>query len=123
MNKILCRRLRGLREEKGWTQKEIGIKLNMSQTGYNQYEIGKNDVPTEILLKLSKIYDVNIDYILGKTNIKNYEKFINEIKIIEENNKCNYCNSKNLVHVNPLDYDFLCTKCGNINKIRTKNYN
>lgn len=34
-------RLRNLREDKELTQKQVGEILNMSQTGYNQYEIRK----------------------------------------------------------------------------------
>ena len=61
-------RLRKLREDKDLTQKEIGKLLNMSQTRHNQYEIGKNDTPTKILIELSKIYNTSIDYLLGLTN-------------------------------------------------------
>lgn len=63
-------RIRNLREDKDLTQKQIGELLNMSQTGYNQYEIGKNDIPTNILKKLAIFYDTSIDYILGLTNEK-----------------------------------------------------
>ena len=34
-------RLRNLREDRELTQKQVGEILNMSQTGYNQYEIRK----------------------------------------------------------------------------------
>ena len=34
-------RIRNLREDKDMTQKQIGDMLNMSQTGYNQYEMMK----------------------------------------------------------------------------------
>ena len=61
-------RLRNLREDKDLTQKQIGQLLNMSQTGYNQYEIGKNDIPTKILIKLANFYNTSIDYLLGLTN-------------------------------------------------------
>lgn len=63
-------RIRSLREDKDLTQKEIGKLLNMSQTGYNQYEIGKNDIPTSVLIKLSDFYNTSIDYLLGLTNEK-----------------------------------------------------
>ena len=63
-------RIRNLREDKDLTQKQIGQLLNMSQTGYNQYEIGKNDIPTKILIELAKFYNTSIDYILGLTNEK-----------------------------------------------------
>lgn len=61
-------RIRSLREDKDLTQKQIGQLLNMSQTGYNQYEIGKNDIPTSILIKLAQFYNTSTDYLLGLTN-------------------------------------------------------
>lgn len=63
-------RLRNLREDNNYTQKQIANIINMSRTGYNQYETGKNDIPTKILLKLSKLYNTSTDYILGITNEK-----------------------------------------------------
>ena len=60
----MYKRIRDLREDRDLTQKQIGQLLNMSQTGYNQYEIGKNDVPTKILIELAKFYNTSIDYIL-----------------------------------------------------------
>ena len=71
----MYQRIRDLREDKDLTQKQIGQLLNMSRTGYNQYEIGKNDVPTKILIELAKFYNTSIDYILGLTDeIKPYPR-------------------------------------------------
>ena len=42
-------RLRDLREDRDLLQKDIAKILNMSQTGYSQYETETNDIPTEIL--------------------------------------------------------------------------
>lgn len=53
-------RIRNLREDKDLTQKQIGELLNMSQTGYNQYEIGKNDIPTKVLIQLADFYDTSV---------------------------------------------------------------
>lgn len=61
-------RLRSLREDRDLTQKQVGEILNMSQTGYSQYEIGKNDVPTKVLITLSLYYNISVDYILNLTN-------------------------------------------------------
>ncbi len=61
-------RIRDLREDHDLTQTQIGKILNMSQTGYSQYEIGKNDIPTKILIELSKYYNTSIDYLLGVTD-------------------------------------------------------
>lgn len=64
----MYKRIRDLRKDRHLTQKQIGQILNMSQTGYNQYEIGKNDVPTKILIELAKFYNTSIDYILELTD-------------------------------------------------------
>lgn len=61
-------RIRNLREDKSLTQTQLGKILNMSQTGYSQYEIGKNDIPTKILIELAKFYNTSVDYILELTN-------------------------------------------------------
>lgn len=63
-------RLRDLREDKDMFQKDIAKELNMSQTGYSQYETETNDIPTEILKKLAVFYDTSIDYLLCMTNEK-----------------------------------------------------
>ncbi len=64
--KILCQRLKKLRKERKLTQKMAGAMLSMPQPTYSDYEHGKN-VPSILkLLDLISIYDVSLDYILGK---------------------------------------------------------
>ena len=70
-------RLRDLRDDYDLNQTEIAKIINMSQTGYSQYETGTNDIPTKILIKLALFYDTSIDYILGLTDEK---KLIKEKK-------------------------------------------
>lgn len=59
-------RLRDLREDRDFSQRQIADILNMSQTGYSKYETGENDIPTDILLKLADFYEVSVDYLLGR---------------------------------------------------------
>ena len=61
-------RLRELREDKDLYQKDIAKYLNMSQTGYSQYETETNDIPTDILKKLANYYNTSIDYLLYCTD-------------------------------------------------------
>ncbi len=71
----MYQRIRDLREDRDLTQTQIAKILNMSQTGYSQYEIGKNDIPTKILIELSEFYNTSVDYLLGLTNeIKPYKR-------------------------------------------------
>lgn len=66
----MYKRIKDLREDKDLSQKEIAKILNMSQTGYSKYEVGTNDIPTKILIKLAKFYNTSVDYLLGLTDNK-----------------------------------------------------
>lgn len=73
MNRIYLR-LRDLRNDKDMTQTEIAMVLGMSQTGYSKYETGENDIPTDVLIKLADFYETSTDYILGRTNRKEFKR-------------------------------------------------
>lgn len=64
----MYRRIKDLREDKDLKQKEIADFLNCSQVCYSHYELGKRDIPTEVLIKLAKFYNTTTDYILGLTD-------------------------------------------------------
>lgn len=64
----MYRRIRDLREDSDMTQKDVASRLHCSQQVYSNYELGQRDIPTDILIKLSKIYNVSVDYILGITD-------------------------------------------------------
>ena len=57
--------IKALRLEKGISQKQIAIYLNCSQRAYSHYELGDRDIPSNLLIALSKYYEVSVDYILG----------------------------------------------------------
>ncbi len=65
----MYKRIKDLREDKDWTQEQVAKKLNMSQRGYSHIETGNNDVSSETLIKLSKLYKVSTDYILGVSDL------------------------------------------------------
>jgi len=53
-------------------QKEIAAILGIDQRVYSNYEIGKREIPTHLLIKLADYYNTTTDYILGRTN--NYNR-------------------------------------------------
>lgn len=61
----MYKRIYELREDNDLKQREIAKILNCSQRVYSNYERGDLDIPTEVLIKLAKHYDVSTDYILG----------------------------------------------------------
>ncbi len=74
-------RLKELRIQNNIYQKDIAKYLNIGQTGYSKYETEKIDIPTDVLKKLSKYYNVSIDYILCMTDEqKPYKKSLIELE-------------------------------------------
>lgn len=67
---MMYKRIYELRTDNDLKQREIAEILNCSQRVYSNYERGDLDIPTEILIKLSKYYNVSVDYILEITNNK-----------------------------------------------------
>lgn len=60
----MYKRIKDLREDNDYTQQKLAEYLNVSQTTYSRYENGVLDIPTPVLKKLAKLYNVTIDYIL-----------------------------------------------------------
>lgn len=66
---MMYRRIRDLREDRDLTQSDMADFLNCTQVCYSHYELGKRDVPTEVLIKLAQFYHTTTNYILGLTDI------------------------------------------------------
>jgi transcriptional regulator with XRE-family HTH domain len=62
---MVYKRIRDLREDRDLTQKDVARALNCSQQVYSNYELGQRDIPTDILIRLSALHNVSVDYILG----------------------------------------------------------
>lgn len=72
-------RIKQLREETNITQEELAKKLNLSSKGIvSMYEKEDRKPSLEILIKLSEIFDCSIDYLLGKSDIRNPEDKIKQ---------------------------------------------
>lgn len=63
-------RLKSLREDTDTTQRTLAEYLQIKQNTYSQYENGQRQLPTEVLIKLAKYYNVSTDYILNLTDVK-----------------------------------------------------
>lgn len=68
---MIYRRIKDLREDRDWKQREVAEKLHISRSTYSAYENGANAVPIEILIHLARIYKTSIDYILEETDDPN----------------------------------------------------
>lgn len=67
-------RLKKLREENNLLQNDIAKIIKTTPQAIGLYENEKRDMSTNILIKLSEYFNVSIDYLMGKTNIRNENK-------------------------------------------------
>ena len=64
------KRLKDLREDKDLTQDEVAKIIKTTQQQYSKYELGIRFIPIDKLCILADYYNTSLDYILGRTNIK-----------------------------------------------------
>ena len=63
-------RIRNLREDRDLRQRDLAELLNCTQVCYSYYEIGKRDIPTDVLIQLARFYRTSTDYLLGLTDVR-----------------------------------------------------
>ena len=63
-------RIRDLREDCDLSQVQVAKILKVHQTTYSDYELGRLNVPVAVLHALADFYNVSVDYLLGRTDIK-----------------------------------------------------
>ncbi len=61
-------RIRDIREDRDYTQAQIGKLLNKSQQGYNHIEDGRAELKIDDLVILSRYYNLSADYLIGLTD-------------------------------------------------------
>lgn len=73
-------RIKDIREDKELKQKDVAKILNISQTNYSKYELGKINIPNKTLIRMAEFYNTSTDYLLGLTNeTKPYPRIKNKI--------------------------------------------
>ena len=59
-----------MREDRDLRQKDMAEYLRCTQVSYSHYELGKRDIPTDVLIRLADFYGTSTDYLLGRTDVK-----------------------------------------------------
>lgn len=70
MKKILAQRLKQCRKEKGFTQWQVAVYCDMSEKTYQNYELMTREPKPELLIKIADLYEVSLDYLVGRTDEK-----------------------------------------------------
>lgn len=92
-------RIKLLREENSFTQQDLATRLECSKSVIGLYESETRKPSMEVLIKLSEIFNCSIDYIIGKSDIRN-PKEINvddaDIRNSDELNQIQFANAGGL---------------------------
>ena len=67
---VMFEHMRGLREDKDLSQKDIANYLQVHQTTYSDYELGNVNIPVCLLIKLAEFYNTSVDYLIDITDEK-----------------------------------------------------
>lgn len=71
-----------LRKAKSWSQEDLAKEVGSSRVMIGKYERNDNAPSIEVLLKMAKVFDVTVDYIIGEGQLSNYDKDV--LKRIED---------------------------------------
>lgn len=61
-------RIRNLRIDKGYSQRQMAEVVNVKQNTYSQYEIGVLNYPLDVVVQLAKFFGTSVDYLLDLTD-------------------------------------------------------
>jgi len=67
----LATRIKILRKERDMTQEEFGKLFGIVKSTVSLYESGKSTPDDEIKKKIADYFDVTLDYLMGKSDIRN----------------------------------------------------
>ncbi|PRX40898.1 DNA-binding XRE family transcriptional regulator [Planifilum fimeticola] len=65
---LFAKRLKALRIKHHMLQKDMAKKLGITVSAYGFYEQGKREPTLEMVKKIAGIFDVTVDYLLGRTD-------------------------------------------------------
>ena len=69
-------RIKDIREDRDLTQQQVAEILEIKQTQYSRYELGKQMMGIDKYIKLAQFYNISLDYLTGLIDIprKLYDK-------------------------------------------------
>lgn len=74
MKSILSQRLKACRKEKGLTQNQVAIYCDITEKAYQNYELMTREPKIEILSRIADFFGVSVDYLIGRTDVKETNK-------------------------------------------------
>lgn len=76
--------LKEIRKARGLSQRDVADKLGCSPNVYSRYERGERQPSIDILIDLSRIFEVTVDYLVGNREIESTSLSKYELELIKE---------------------------------------
>lgn len=74
-----CNRLRLLRNSRSLSQQTLSEKIGVSKSSINMYERGEREPSFETLEAIADFFNVDMDYLLGKSDVERKYAFVQHI--------------------------------------------
>jgi len=80
---VFSQRLRELRKERRLTAKEFGEKFSLAESTISGYETKARKPDMELVERFADFFEVSVDYLLGRTNIRNTANPVHEEPVVQ----------------------------------------
>lgn len=118
-------RIKKLREDKGLTQADVCLALNIAQSTLANYETNFRSPKMDVLIAIANYYGVSVDYLLGRTDIpfvdtakrpKDLNRFLQQAEIIFDGDTYNLDDKERALVMKSLEVAFAAAKKANKRK-------
>lgn len=76
-------KIKALRKEKGWSQKDLAEKLEVHPVNMTKLEQGQNFPSVDTLIRLSDVFNVSIDYLLSDEVMQKDSAILKDKELLE----------------------------------------
>ena len=83
IKELLAKRLKKARQEKGYTQRDVGLLTGLSDKSISAYEKGKVVPPLEVLVKIAEVLEKPVSFFLEES-IDTREVLLAELRSLRE---------------------------------------
>lgn len=90
-------KIKDLRKEKGWSQKELAGKLDMHPVNMTKLEKGQNMPSVDTLIRMSDVFNVSIDYLLSDEVMQKGSAILQDKELLEAFAKVERMDDKNKI--------------------------
>ena len=80
--KLLGKKIRLLRHQKGWSQEDVAVQLSISIPAFSKIETGITDINLSRLEQISKLFNLSVVEMLTYKDPEDEQKYLSELDLI-----------------------------------------